>query len=65
MLKYRADYQPPSCKVVSAGLDISIFDTRALVTTTLELQRVSDAPFILNGRDLKLHEISITGRILD
>ena len=65
MLKYRADYQPPSCKVVSAGLDISIFDTRALVTTTLELQRVSDAPFILNGRDLTLHEISIDGRILD
>mgnify|MGYP001384966902 CR=1 FL=1 len=65
MLKYRADYQPPSCKVVSAGLDISIFDTRALVTTTLELQRVSDAPFILNGRDLTLHEISINGRILD
>ena len=65
MLKYRADYQPPNCKVVSAGLDISIFDTRALVTTTLELQRVSDAPFILNGRDLPLHEISIDGRILD
>ena len=52
MLKYRADYRPPACKVISAGLDISIHDDRTFVTTTLELERVGDDPFLLNGRDL-------------
>ena len=65
MLKYRSDYQSPSCNVNSARLDIAIFDDRALVTTTLELERVSDAPFLLNGRDLTLHQISINDRLLD
>ena len=65
MLKYRSDYQPPSCTVTSAKLDIAIFDDRAMVTTTLELVRVGDAPFLLNGRDLKLHQISINDRLLD
>ena len=65
MLNYRSDYQPPSCKVISAGLDISIFEDHAMVTTTLELSRVSDRPFVLNGRDLVLHEISLDGRVID
>ena len=65
MLKYRADYRPPACKVISAGLDISIHDDRTFVTTTLELERVGDDPFLLNGRDLALHELSIDGRVLD
>ena len=65
MLKYRADYRPAACKVISAGLDISIFEDRTLVTTTLELERVGDDAFLLNGRDLTLHELSIDGRILD
>jgi aminopeptidase N len=65
MLKYRADYRPASCKVISAGLDISIFDDRTFVTTTLELERVGDDPFLLNGRELTLHELSIDGRVLD
>ena len=65
MLKYRSDYQPPSCTVTSAKLDIAIFDDRAMVTTTLQLVRVGDAPFLLNGRDLKLHQISINDRLLD
>ena len=65
MLKYRADYRPASCKVISAGLDIAIFDDRTYVTTTLELERVGDDPFLLNGRDLTLHELSIDGRLLD
>ena len=64
MLKYRADYRPAACKVISAGLDISIFEDRTLVTTTLELERVGDDAFLLNGRDLTLHELSIDGRIL-
>ena len=65
MLKYRADYRPASCKVISAGLDISIFDDRTFVTTTLELERAGDDPFLLNGRELTLHELSIDGRVLD
>ena len=65
MLKYRADYRPASCKVISAGLDISIFDDRTFVTTTLELERIGDDPFLLNGRELTLHELSIDGRVLD
>ena len=65
MLKHRADYRPAACNVTSAGLDISIFDDRTLVTTTLELERIGDDPFLLNGRDLTLHELSIDGKILD
>ena len=65
MLKHRADYRPAACKVISAGLDISIFEDRTFVTTTLELERVGDDPFLLNGRELTLHELSIDGRLLD
>ena len=65
MLKYRADYRPPACKVISAGLDISIFEDRTFVTTTLELERVGDDAFLVNGRDLTLHELSVNGRLLD
>ena len=65
MLKHRADYRPAACKVISAGLDISIFEDRTFVTTTLELERVGDGPFLLDGRELTLHELSIDGRLLD
>ena len=65
MLKHRSDYQPPSCNVIAADLDIRIFDDHTQVTTTLKLERIGDAPFILNGRDLTLHELAIDGRLLD
>jgi aminopeptidase N len=65
MLKHRSDYQPPSARVATAELDIQIFDDRTYVTTTLVLERTGDAPFILNGRDLTLHEISLDGRVFD
>ena len=65
MLKHRSDYQPPSCKVTAADLDICIFEDHARVTTVLKLERQTDAPFILNGRDLTLHELAIDGRVLD
>jgi len=65
MLKHRSDYQPPSARVETADLDIRIFDDRTYVTTTLALVRTGDAPFVLSGRDLTLHEISLDGRILD
>ena len=65
MLKHRSDYQPPSCKVTAADLDIRIFEDHTLVTTVLKLQRAGDAPFVLNGRDLTLHELVVDGRVLD
>ena len=65
MLKHRSDYQTPSCNVLAADLDIRIFEDRTLVTTVLKLERVGDAPFILNGRDLTLHEVAVDGRVLD
>ena len=65
MLKHRSDYQTPSCNVIAADLDIRIFEDRTLVTTSLKLERTGDAPFILNGRDLTLHEIALDGRVLD
>ena len=65
MLKHRSDYQPPSARVETVELDIRIFDDRTYVTTTLALVRTGDAPFILNGRDLTLHEINLDGRLLD
>ena len=65
MLKHRSDYLPPSCKVTSASLDIRIFEDHTLVTTLLQLERGGDTPFILNGRDLTLHELAIDGRVLD
>ena len=65
MLKHRSDYQTPSCNVLAADLDIRIFEDRTLVTTLLKLERTGDAPFILNGRDLTLHEVAVDGRVLD
>ncbi|MEC8641341.1 MAG: M1 family aminopeptidase, partial [Pseudomonadota bacterium] len=65
MLKLRSDYLPPSCKVMAADLDIRIFEDHTRVTTLLQLERADDAPFILNGRDLTLHELAIDGRVLD
>ena len=65
MLKHRSDYQTPSCNVLAADLDIRIFEDRTLVTTVLKLERAGDAPFILNGRDLTLHEVAVDGRVLD
>jgi len=65
MLKHRSDYLPPSCNVTAADLDIRIFEDHTLVTTVLKLERAGDAPFVLNGRDLTLHELAIDGRVLD
>ena len=65
MLKLRSDYLPPSCKVMAVDLDIRIFKDHTRVTTLLQLKRADDAPFILNGRDLTLHELAIDGRVLN
>ena len=61
MEKRRADYTAPSCRVEAVSLDIRIFDTEAIVSTTMELERVSGEPFLLNGRDIELLELHMDG----
>jgi len=61
MLKFRSDYQPPACHVEAVRLDISIEDSQTTVTTTLDLQRLTNAPFVLNGRDLELVSLRLDG----
>ena len=46
MLKHRSDYQTPSCNVLSADLDIRIFQDRTLVTTVLKLERAKPQPWM-------------------
>ena len=59
MLKLRSDYTPPSCRVVDARLNIEIRDDHTKVTTTLSLERLDPAPFLLHGRDLELQSLRI------
>ena len=61
MIKYRSDYQSPSCIVDDVALDININDDQTIVTTRLNVRKISDAPFLLNGRDLELQALRIDG----
>ena len=65
MLKLRSDYQAPSCRVEEARLDINIHPDHTVVTTRLTLSRLSEAPFLLNGRDLELQALRIDGVEID
>ncbi len=64
MLKLRSDYTPPSCRVLDARLNIDIYCDYTQVTTTLLLERLESAPFLLNGRDLELQSLRIGDAII-
>ena len=64
MLKLRSDYKPPSCRVVDARLNIDIHSDHTQVTTTLSLERLDPAPFLLHGRDLELKSLRIGDTII-
>ena len=64
MLKLRSDYKPPSCRVLDARLNIDIHGDHTQVTTTLSLERLNSAPFLLHGRDLELQSLRIGDAII-
>ncbi|MGB1921423.1 MAG: aminopeptidase N, partial [Candidatus Puniceispirillaceae bacterium] len=64
MLKLRSDYKPPSCRVLDARLNIDIHGDHTQVTTTLSLERLDSAPFLLHGRDLELQSLRIGDAII-
>ena len=64
MLKLRSDYKPPSCRVLDAQLNIDIHGDHTQVTTTLSLERLDSAPFLLHGRDLELQSLRIGDAII-
>ncbi|RKZ36903.1 MAG: aminopeptidase N [Gammaproteobacteria bacterium] len=68
---YLKDYKPPAYLVDSVHLRIELDPGRTRVHSQLSLRRNPDAeddtnaPLILNGRDLDLESVSLDGRMLD
>ncbi len=62
---YLKDYQPPVYSVHSIVLHISLFESATIVTSTLDMQRLSSGDLVLLGRDLELISIQLDGTELD
>ncbi len=66
---YLSEYQPPDFFIDTVDLSISLFDHRAVVTSSLSLRRSeqarADAPLVLDGEELLLVELAVEGEILD
>lgn len=66
---YLSEYQPPDFFIDSIDLAISLFDDKALVTSTLSLRRSGqgkpDAPLVLDGEDLVLVGLAVDGEIIN
>ena len=62
---YLKDYQKPNFAVASIALQFDLFDTHALVTNDMVLQREHAGALILNGDGLELVSIALNAEPLD
>lgn len=62
---YLKDYQPPVFGVNRIDLDISLFESATIVTSTLDMQRLHSGELVLLGRDLELISVQLNGTTLD
>ncbi len=62
---YLKDYQPPVFGVDTVQLDICIYSTETIVTSTLEMHRLHAGELVLQGRDLELLNVQVNGADLD
>lgn len=65
---YLKDYQIPAYKAGHIDMTFRIFDDRTLVTASTRYKRDKNASgerLVLNGEHLKLHSISLDGRMLE
>lgn len=61
---YLKDYQKPTYLVDSVHLDIQIFEDYTIVNTVMSMQRQTEGPLVLLGRDLELKQIKINDHVL-
>lgn len=59
-----ADYQPPAFMVDQVTLEFDLHPRATWVSAALQLRRVGEGPLRLEGRDLKLREVSLNGVLL-
>ncbi|MEN8257801.1 MAG: aminopeptidase N [Thermodesulfobacteriota bacterium] len=66
---YLSEYQPPDFYIDTVDLFFSLYDDKAVVTSTLNLRRSEhakgEAPLILDGEELLLVELAVDEKILD
>jgi aminopeptidase N len=58
---YLADYKAPSFKVKSIDLHFNLHESATQVRATQLIERLEDAPLVLNGENLKLKSIKVDG----
>ena len=61
---YLKDYQKPVFVVDSIDLNIQVYEDHTLVSSKLVMQRRTEGPLVLLGRDLELQSIRLNGQQL-
>ncbi|MBY0554157.1 aminopeptidase N [bacterium] len=59
-----SDYKAPSFRIKSIDLHFDLYETATKVKATQIVEKIENAPLILNGELLKLESIKIDGKIL-
>jgi len=59
-----SDYTPPSHELVSVYLDFDLQPEATRVTSKLEVKRLRDEPFVLNGESIDLKSVKLDGKPL-
>lgn len=62
-LTYRKDYRAPDYKISATELDFTLNPEATIVKSKLHLQKINDAPLVLNGReDVTLLSVRVDGK---
>ncbi|WP_427449947.1 aminopeptidase N [Litorimonas sp. WD9-15] len=59
-----SDYEPPSHELTSVYLDFDLQPEATTVRSKIEVKRLRDEPFILNGEEIELKSVKIDGKVL-
>ena len=59
-----SDYTPPSHAIASVYLDFDLQPSATTVRSKLEVTRVRDEPFVLNGENISLKSVKLDGKAL-
>lgn len=61
---YRKDYKPSSFTAVTVSLNFDLYDSHALVTNCMQLQRQHPGELCLYGSGLELHSLTLNEQLL-
>jgi len=59
-----SNYEPPSHELTSVYLDFDLQPEATTVRSKIEVKRLRDEPFVLNGEDIDLKSVKIDGKVL-